>query len=61
MSDKIQKRKPGEREEYEIFIDHEIDALREVVMAMNRVDDESRLRIFQFLKSKYDKSWPLEN
>lgn len=46
--------------ESENKVDEQIERLRVVVMEFNRMSDEEQKRVFEFLKSKYSKSWPYE-
>ena len=47
--------------ESENKIDEEIDRLRQVVNAFNRMTDEEQKRVFEFLKSKYSKTFPYQS
>lgn len=55
------------QEEYETMsqsendIDIEVESLRQILMALNQLDEETKRRTFNYLKSKYRESWPSEN
>lgn len=61
MNKAVTMRKNGDREESEQIVDKEIEALREILLAFNRLDDDARKRAFEYLKNKYRAQWPSEN
>lgn len=47
-------------EQSENEITDEVERLQQILLALNRMTDEERLRVFEYLKSKYSTSWPSE-
>lgn len=60
-----EKDKPDEKLEaksaFQDELDRELDALRAICNAIETLDDAAKLRTFQYLKSKYGKSFPYDN
>jgi hypothetical protein len=39
-------------------VDKELDALREIVHAIEGMEEEAKVRTFRYLKDRYGKEWP---
>jgi hypothetical protein len=50
-----------DRTPFMIEVDRELDALRAICNAIEGMDESAKLRTFQYLKSRYGKSFPYEN
>ncbi len=41
-------------------VNEELELLRTICLALDKMDEEARLRTFNYLKSKYKLQWPVE-
>ena len=58
MKNQKEDGKTGDKSAMQIEVDNEIDALRKICNAIEGMDDAAKLRTFNYLKSKYAKSFP---
>ena len=55
---KSEKEKSEAHSDFMKEVDKELDALRQICLAIAGMDDEAKARTFNYLKRKYSKDWP---